>query len=74
MNQETVNECCELFEQKTGRKITETEKECITIACIKGETYGCIKFVDARKTRRDKRGRRNWRRKTLISKRSFKSF
>jgi len=58
MDQKTVNECCELLEQMTGRKITETEKECITIACVKGEAYGCKKFVDARKARPEKRGRR----------------
>ena len=57
MNQETVNECCELFEQKTGRKITEAEKHCILIACVKGEAYGCKKFVDARKARPERRGR-----------------
>jgi len=36
MNQETVNECCKIFEEKTDRKITEVEKECILITCIKG--------------------------------------
>lgn len=58
MNQKTVDECCKIFEQMTGRTITKVEKECIAIACVKGETYGCKKFVDARKARPERRGRR----------------
>jgi hypothetical protein len=55
MNLETVEKCYTIFEEKTGRKITQEEKESIIIACVIGENYGCKKFVNTLKNK-NKRG------------------
>lgn len=50
-----VEDCYKVFEKETGREPTEPEKKAITIACIKGESYMAKKFVEAYKSKRQRR-------------------